>query len=253
MRYESCPLFRVRFRSGSLFNRGSTLMAEATRTSLAKRWSTAQVEQVVSLLDRPPIDLLALERLVGRTAHDEGALLDLRALPLSRSIDLASIEGLDLSHSHWPQGVFFTRVQATRCRLAAIRISTALAERFDSCDFRLARFSECLGMPGTVFADCLFDGSHFKAGQFHGCLFQRCSFSEASIPRTDFEDCVFEQCRFDGTVFKEGAFGRCRFIGLRTNFRYMDLERRSKGTYIGDTGFTTIDLGETNMVGVTFE
>ena len=191
-------------------------MAASKRSVLSKRWSRSLVQAVEGLLASPAIDSDALTALVGRTPADAGGhcMIDLRALPMTRTVLRADLRGVNLSHTKWGPLAGLTRTTATDCRCRAMAIGGVFGVRFTRCDFTGTKFKDCQGMPDTSFEGCDFDWCGFSGGNLFRCAFRDCRFRSARVSGTEFIECDFERCEFTEATFECGSFGRSTFRDL---------------------------------------
>jgi uncharacterized protein YjbI with pentapeptide repeats len=230
-------------------------MSSSRRTQLAKRWKTSQVNAVESLLRQTPIDHEALGDLVGYVPSNECDRVDLRAFPLTGTLARPSLQSFDLTYSRWKPTAGMVRVNAFDCDMRSMRFdATPFGGRFSRCDLSSSTFATCQGMPDAVFEDCAFDDARFIGGNFLSCVFQRCRFDRVQFSRVEFIRCRFDECRLDGSTFDDASFGQSRFSGLLTNVAYLPTPTNlSEQRYIHDAAASILSLGDTNMIGVTFE
>lgn len=127
--------------------------------------------------------------------------------------------------------VAFERARAREVDFSGLVFATFTAERseFERCDFESAtiRYGP-LGLGGSVFRDCCFDGADLRGVDPGEARFERCSFDEAKIAKWMTHCAEFVECRFATRIVDSvfsGTPRNCSVRRRRNEFKGNDFSR----------------------------
>jgi uncharacterized protein YjbI with pentapeptide repeats len=228
-------------------------MGKSKPGDLKGRWTKTPVREAAALFAGRPLGLDLSSTLVGTVEVDGRAYLDLRGFPFQEPFLEVALDRVDLSGCVFGGSAGFARVTAADCRLVGARLEGAVSGTFTGCRFDGCTFDRPLGIPGTRFIRCSFDGARFRGGDLNGSTFEDCSLRDCKMSRTEFRDCQFAGCDFTGVDLRQGSLAGAVFSRAKNNFRYADPANFAvKHEFVADPAFPTIDLGETIVLNTIF-